>query len=111
MKRPLLYPEVEYAYILHGIKGQYQFETVEEVIKVLRFDIRKTKGFDKIAENKKEVAENLIISFINRFGLEYRDAMYPMCIQDIPEKKQFRFDYKSSNGKRYSYLCYDGTVR
>ena len=39
MKRPLLYPEVEYEYLLNGIKGQYQFDSVEEVIIVLRFDL------------------------------------------------------------------------
>jgi hypothetical protein len=112
MKHPLVYPEVEFAYIIHKIKGHYKFETVEEVKNVLCFDIRQTKGFTELPDDKKEMAERRIIGFINGWGLEARDTLYPISVSIEPEEKRFKFYYlrDKRREKNLSYLYFDGGV-
>jgi hypothetical protein len=109
-KHELLYPEVEFPYIIHKIKGQYKFETVEEVKAVLYYDIREVKGFKTLSEEKKALLIRCLIMFINRWGLEYRatDKCEPFLITDEPKQNRFKVVFKEKN---YSYLLYDGGVR
>lgn len=110
-KNVLSYPEVKFAYQLNGMGDSLKFRTVEDVKNVLRWDVMDTPGFDAFSPETQERAERLIISFLNGWGLEARDTIYPSSIEWDEEYKAFKF-YYSVYGREpgYSYLFLNGTV-
>lgn len=112
MKKPYcrMYPEVEKPYIEHDIKGSYLFQTEDEVNRVLGIEIKKTKGFWNLPDDKRVMFILLFIRFLNGFGLEFRDTVWPISVIDISERKFFKFTYKRNNGKGYVYLYYNGVI-
>lgn len=80
-KKPMKYPEVEEMYIKHNIKGMYHFESTDEVLAVLGYDIRGLKGYSHIPNDWKSTIEYIIIRFINGWGLEARELLNPVEIR------------------------------
>ena len=110
-KNVLSYPEVQFAYQLNGMGDSLKFRTVEDVKKVLRWDVIDIPGFDAFSPETQERAARLIIRFLNGWGLEARDTIYPAGIKWDTEYKAFKFYYSVYGGEPgYSYLFLNGTV-
>lgn len=106
----LSYPQVKIAYELHGL-ASFKFRTASDVKHVLRFSISDTPGFSELSEEDQECAEKLVINFLNGWGLEARDTIYPASIEWDKEYKAFKL-YYSIYGEEpcYSLLFLDGSV-
>lgn len=104
------YPLVKIAYELHGLTS-FKFRTASDVKHVLRFIISDTPGFSELSEEDQVRAESLIINFLNGWGLEARDTIYPAGIEWDKEYKAFKF-YYSIYGEEpcYSWLFLNGKV-
>ncbi|MRY42969.1 hypothetical protein [Parabacteroides distasonis] len=98
------YNKIKSKYIEANIQ-EYRFKDALDVEKVLGYDFRTMRGFKELEEDKKQLAEKLICSFINGHGLETREGIRPTKISREPGK--FKVTFKN-NG--FSYLYDNGTV-
>jgi hypothetical protein len=101
----LSYPEVEEKYIRANIKHHYLFENAAEVEEVLGIEIRRIDGFEDLSLKHQNLAEILVIDFINGFGLEYREIINPVKIELF--NNDFKLTFIEGN---YSLLSFNGDV-
>jgi hypothetical protein len=110
-KNVLSYPEVQFAYQLNGLGDSFKFRTAEDVKNVLRWDIHDIPGFDSFSPETQTRAARFIISFLNGWGLEARDTIYPASIEWDKDYKAFKFYYSvHGDNPGYSYLYLNGEV-
>jgi len=98
------YNKIENKYIKAGVKGHYKFENALEVQKVLGYDLKAIPEFKILSVADRTLAEKLICSFINGFGLEARERLRLVKIKR--ESGKFTVYY----GNSYSYLYDSGSV-
>ena len=101
----LSYPEVEEKYIRANIKHHYIFENASEVEEVLGIEIRRIDGFENLSLKHQNLAEILVIDFINGFGLEYREIINPVKIELF--NNDFKLTFIEGN---YSLLNFNGDI-
>lgn len=101
----MLYNSIEDKYIKANIQGHYKFRNAAELKVVLGIDIPKIKGFEKLSDDDKILAEQLICFYVNGWGLSAREKIKPASI--IRQKGKFKLIFKD---KEYSYLYDDGSV-
>lgn len=100
----LSYKEIEQRYIDANIQGHYQFKNAEEVEKVFGWDFRKIQGFENLSMEQQELAEKLICSYLNGWGLSTRHEQRPTSIKLEGDK------FRLNTIKGYSYLYKDGSI-
>lgn len=95
-----------YEAIGKNIDTGFHLDDPVQVKSVLGFDITKVKGIAKLSVDDKELVTNLIINYINGFGLEARLEQKPTRIIKDSARKCFTVYF----GECYSYLYFNGTI-
>lgn len=85
----------------------YKLTSVEQINHVYGFDISNIKGMDRFTDRTKSFAIDLIISYINGWGLQARANQEPKSIKLDNDNKRFIVHFKKDS---YSYLYFNGSV-
>lgn len=97
------YQEIEAMYIERGLIN-YKLRNAEDVKAIIGFDIKKLRGYNKNNDEDKKLIEELIIIYLNGYGLKARQKEVAKSI--VREPGRFKVTFEDG----YSYLYLDGSV-
>ncbi|MBB6622551.1 hypothetical protein H7E67_03825 [Clostridium gasigenes] len=100
------YADIQNKYInIELDKQNYKFSNAIDVKKILGYDFRSMRGFKKLSDEHRILAEGLICNYINGHGLEAREGIRPTNIKR--EIGNFKVTFED---KGYSYLFDNGSI-
>jgi hypothetical protein len=85
----------------------FRFRNVQQISAVIGYEFCKIKGYEKLGDEEKELAEMLMCTFLNGFGLKARERQIPKSIITENSRQRFKVTFKD---KTYSYFYFDGNI-
>lgn len=104
--RELVHQEVLEKYEEAKLLKKTYFSNPVEVLNVLGIDLYKIEGLGSLHQEEIDFIIQVIIKYLNGWGLEYRETIDPVKIEWTPNKNVYRLTFSDN---RYIFINRNGT--